>query len=180
MLSYKIDRQLSLSLPRPKKDAAGLYKMIASDRDRISRFLPWADSLKDVQAEEDFLRETNLNFVKEASLNLVINYQDKAVGMISLNRIIHLNRSTDIGYWLGKDFRRKGIMTKAVLAITKIAFKEYDLNRLIIRAAVENTASNATAKKAGFVLEARLKQSALLLDGFHDENQYRLLKNERF
>nr|WP_246013825.1 GNAT family protein [Companilactobacillus suantsaicola] len=69
-------------------------------------------------------------------------------------------------------------MTQAVKCMANLGFEDYGLNRVIIQAAVDNKASNAVAKKAGFILEGTLRQNELLDDGFHDENLYSLLKED--
>ncbi|KRL98985.1 GNAT family N-acetyltransferase [Liquorilactobacillus satsumensis] len=178
MFSYEVSKNLRLALPRPIKDAPGLFALVDADRANLRRFLPWVDALKNAQDEENFLKHVKLNYAKEKSLNLVIWERQTIAGMISFNQFNQTNQSADIGYWLGKPSRGKGIITAAVQGICELGFLEYDLNRIIIRAAVDNQPSNAVAKRTGFRLEARLVQNEKLLDGFHDENQYVLLQAE--
>lgn len=178
LMSYKIDSEISLAVPRPRKDAEKLFQLIDNDRGFFRKFLPWVDAIESYKNEEDFLSNVNINFGKELSLNLVIWYQQEIVGMISFNHLNKLNNLADIGYWLGKDYRGKGITTKAVKGICNIGFSDYDLNRIVIRAAIDNAASNAVAKKNGFKREGVLRKNEKLCDGYHDENIYSLLQSE--
>ena len=50
MLSYRIDEDLELAIPRIK-DAEALYDAIASSRESLRRYLPWVDHVK--QAEDE-------------------------------------------------------------------------------------------------------------------------------
>lgn len=178
MMSYRVESDLFLAVPRPKKDAAELFRLIENDRGSMRKFLPWVDSLKKIGDEENFLAQVNINYAKEDSLNLVIWYRQKIVGMISFNSFDKLNNVADIGYWLGQKYRGHGIMTKAVKGICAIGFNDYDLHRIIIRAATDNEASNAVANRAGFIHEGILRKNEKLHDGYHDENIFSLLRDE--
>ena len=83
-------------------------------------------------------------------MNLVLWYRDEPVGMISFNHFRPSDESGDIGYWLKKSVRGRGLAHQAVLAMCRIGFEEYGVNKVIIRAAVDNSPSNAVAQKAGF------------------------------
>ncbi|MDN5968550.1 MAG: GNAT family N-acetyltransferase, partial [Lacticaseibacillus paracasei] len=100
MLSYVIDDDFKLALPRPRLDSAPLFAIIDQERDDIGRFLPWANGLKTEAEEAAFLRSVNDHFGREESMNLVLWYRDEPVGMISFNHFRPSDESGDIGYWL--------------------------------------------------------------------------------
>jgi ribosomal-protein-serine acetyltransferase len=109
----------------------------------------------------------------------VIYYQNQPAGMISFNHFRRTDQSADIGYWLADRFTGQNIMHRAVQGICQLGFADYQLNKMVINAAVENTRSNQVAQNAGFKLDGTLRANELLLDGcFHDENHWSLLKNE--
>ncbi|WP_461225133.1 GNAT family N-acetyltransferase [Lacticaseibacillus suihuaensis] len=178
MFMYPIDDELALALPRPAVDAPALFALIDADRAAIGRFLPWALDTKDAAGEQAFLTMTLAHFGTGQSVNLVIYYQGQPAGTISFNGFDDAGASTDLGYWLGAAFRGKGIMHRAVAAMCDLAFTEYGRNRVVIRAAVDNPASNAVAAKAGFHLDGTLRQGERLADGFHDVHEWSLLQSE--
>lgn len=178
MLSCKVSDEIKLAVPRPKIDGPKLFKLLDGQREYFEYYLPWLKLTKVANDEVEFLQMTNRHMGMNDSLNLVIWYQNEIVGMISFNHFDHLRASADIGYWLGKKFQGKGIVTRAVQCFANLGFEDYGLNRVIIQAAVDNEASNAVAKRAGFILEGTLRQNELLDDGFHDENLYSLLKED--
>lgn len=178
MFTYRIDDEISLALPRPSVDAAPLFALVDQDREALGQYLPWVPGMESVAAEAAFLQMTLEHYAAGLSLNTVIHYGDAVVGMISFNRLDHLNHQADIGYWLGTEFHGLNIMHRAVSGMCALGFVDFDLNRLIIRAAVDNAPSNHVAQKAGFTLEARLREAELLADGYHDENQYSRLKQD--
>lgn len=61
--------------------------------------------------------------------------------------------SSEIGYWLGKDAVGRGLMTRAAKAMLAFAFEELGLNRIALRAEVDNQRSIALAKRLGFQYE---------------------------
>ena len=178
MFTYRIDDEISLALPQPHVDAAPLFALIDQDRKTLGAFLPWVANVNRIEDETENLMADLKRFASGVSLNAVIHYGDAVAGMISFNHLDHLNHQADIGYWLGTEFQGLNVMHRAVSGMCALGFVDYDLNRLIIRAAVDNVPSNHVAQKAGFTLEARLREAALLADGYHDENQYARLKND--
>jgi RimJ/RimL family protein N-acetyltransferase len=64
----------------------------------------------------------------------------------------------EVGYWVGGDSRRRGVATAAVRVAAGWAFEAAPgLERLELRAAVDNPASNRVAEKAGFTREGVLR-----------------------
>jgi ribosomal-protein-alanine N-acetyltransferase len=68
-------------------------------------------------------------------------------------------RSAEIGFWLGKTFWGRGIMTEVVRAVTRYAFARFDLCRIYAYVFDWNPASARVLEKAGYRREARLEQS---------------------
>ena len=69
--------------------------------------------------------------------------------------------SAEIGYWLGRPFWGRGIMTDAVRAATLYAFDDLELRRVFAVPFANNVASRRVLEKAGYVLEGTMKQSAI-------------------
>ena len=72
----------------------------------------------------------------------------------------------------------KGIVTKAVKRVMKIGFEDLSLNRLEIKAAVQNIRSRAIPERLGFRLEGILRQAEVVQDAFYDQALYSFLKDE--
>lgn len=178
MFDYIVDSEIKLSLPNPEVDSYELFDVINDNRESLKKYLPWVDNMLSYQDEMKVMRMQLINFSRNVSLNVIIKYHNKAVGTISFNNIDKNNRTADIGYWLAPDFEHQGIMARSLYAMCKIGFIEYNLNKIVINAAVDNDKSNQVAKKAGFQLDGILREKELLSDGFHDENQWSILKKE--
>jgi RimJ/RimL family protein N-acetyltransferase len=80
--------------------------------------------------------------------------------------------SSEIGYWLGEHFWGRGIVTEALAAVTAYAIEHHGLTRLFAVPFAYNAASCRVLEKAGYVLEARLRRSAIKDGTIVDQFQY--------
>jgi ribosomal-protein-alanine N-acetyltransferase len=80
--------------------------------------------------------------------------------------------STEVGYWLGESFWGRGIMTEALIAVTRYAIEKHGFTRAYALPFAHNTASCRVLEKAGYVLEARLRRSAIKDGQILDQLQY--------
>ena len=80
--------------------------------------------------------------------------------------------SAEIGYWLGEPFWGRGIMTDALVALTEYAIVTHGLTRVYAVPFAWNTASCRVLEKAGYVLEGRLRRSAVKDGSITDQLQY--------
>jgi RimJ/RimL family protein N-acetyltransferase len=88
--------------------------------------------------------------------------EGEAAGTIGLVPGEDIARATaEIGYWLGRRFWGRGVITEAVRATTRYAFAELGLHRVFAVPFVHNTASSRVLEKAGYVREGRMRRSAL-------------------
>lgn len=69
--------------------------------------------------------------------------------------------SAEIGYWLGEQFWGRGIVTEALKAVTDYAVRAHGLTRIYAVPYEWNQASFRVLEKAGYVLEGRMRRSAL-------------------
>lgn len=69
--------------------------------------------------------------------------------------------SAEVGYWVGEAFWGRGVVTEALVAITRYAIETHQLTRLFAVPFAYNTASCRVLEKAGYTLEARLRRSAI-------------------
>src|SRR5207249_242386 len=76
---------------------------------------------------------------------------DGAVGGIGVRFLGALDEGcAEVGYWVGAEARGRGVATAATRAAVRWAFDAAPgLERMQLRAAVDNAASNRVAEKAG-------------------------------
>jgi ribosomal-protein-alanine N-acetyltransferase len=80
--------------------------------------------------------------------------------------------SSEIGYWIGQPFWGRGVATEALVAVTRLAIERHNLTRVFAVPFAHNTASCRVLEKAGYVLEARLRRSAVKDGQILDQYQY--------
>jgi RimJ/RimL family protein N-acetyltransferase len=107
-----------------------------------------------------------------------IEVDDEAVGSIGIfpQADIH-EKSAEIGYWLSEAFWGQGIMVQAIQEIVAYGFRTFDVVRIFARPFSTNMGSQRVLEKAGFTLEARLKNALYKNGELMDEMIYTKLKD---
>jgi [ribosomal protein S5]-alanine N-acetyltransferase len=99
---------------------------------------------------------------QERATALAIEVESQAVGGVSLRLQDDVERVTaEIGYWLGKAFWSRGIMTAAVRAMTRHGFEQFSLTRIFAVPFAANVASHKVLVNAGYTREGVLRRSAI-------------------
>jgi RimJ/RimL family protein N-acetyltransferase len=80
-----------------------------------------------------------------------------------------------VGYWLLPEARGKGLMTRAVVLVTRWAIAELDMKRIGLLADPRNAASVQVAERAGFKREGVLRSWAEVNGERVDHVSYSLL-----
>ncbi len=103
----------------------------------------------------------------------------KAVGSISLVLGSDVyRRSAELGYWLGRPFWRRGIMTAAVREMCALGFETWEILRIHAEPYAGNAGSRGVLEKAGFTLEGILRKSVCKNGEILDSCVYAKLKGE--
>jgi RimJ/RimL family protein N-acetyltransferase len=94
--------------------------------------------------------------------SLAIEVDGQAVGSVGFVRGTDVERfSAEVGYWLGEDYWGRGIVTEALLLLTRYLFDEVGLLRLYALPLADNTASIRVLEKAGYAQDAVLRSSCV-------------------
>ena len=88
------------------------------------------------------------------------------------------NARAEVGYWLAKEARGQGHVTRAVRLVTGWGFRHLGLERIDLMAATENPASQRVAERCGFTREAVLRSYLVGKDGRQDMVAFGLLARE--
>ena len=117
----------------------------------------------------DFVRSDPFSFSERRELRFVIDCGNgdnlQFAGVISLHTINIKNHTAEIGYWMEKSMRGKGIGTIAAKMITDYGFRSLGFRRIDGLADVENTASQKLLTSAGFQKEGILRNKVTRDDG---------------
>ena len=177
MFTRVVDDELNLELAT-KYIANDIFKIIDKNRDNLKSYFNWLDSVKETNDTKEYIKEQLENLAYGKAIYMAIRYKGKIVGVIDFNYINEHRKTAEIGYFLDKDYRGKGIIRKAVKELLNMAFNIMDMNKVIIRCATNNPKSCNVAKSLGFKLEGTLREFEEINGTFIDLNIFSILKKE--
>lgn len=128
--------------------------------------IPYPYTLKDAKWWVNY----NLKLEKKKERHEIvfgISIDGKVVGCVGLDRI-H-DGCAELGYWLGKDYRRQGIMTEAVGLVSNYAFRKMKLRRIYVFVFPWNKASVSVIKNNGYKYEGKLRKHVKKGNKFVDD-----------
>jgi ribosomal-protein-serine acetyltransferase len=103
---------------------------------------------------------------------------ESLAGIITYDYIDWSNRAVLIGFWLGKSFEGRGIVTRACGALTDLAINELGMNRVEISCAYENTRCRSVPERLEFKQEGVSRQRERIREHFVDTVSYSMLASE--
>jgi RimJ/RimL family protein N-acetyltransferase len=100
-------------------------------------------------------------------------------GSVGLMHIDWISRKAEIGIMIGeKRFWNKGYGTEAMRLILKHGFETLNLHRLYLRVFSDNPGAIRAYEKAGFVLEARMREAHFAEGQYKDDLMMSVLRSE--
>ncbi len=172
-----VSPELSLKVLHPS-EAGQLYSLVHQNRDHLRQWLPWVDDTKVPEDTRRFLSSSYEAFRQEMAVSFGIRFTGQLAGMIGFHGFDRTNRVTSLGYWLARDFCRRGIMRKCVAACVDFAIREEGMNRVYVRCATGNKASKRIPQSLGFTFEGVQREAEWLYDHFLDLEVYSILASE--
>ncbi len=125
-----------------------------------------AANLRD-QFPNPYTRREGIDFLEyaqtqEPECSFAIEYGREAVGGVGFQIGRDIARtSAEMGYWLSEEFWGRGIVTRAVTAMSDWALENYKLTRVFAMTFAHNAASIRVLEKAGFEREGVMRRSAI-------------------
>lgn len=163
--------------PWEPEDAEAVFALVAAERERLRRWLPWVDDTESAYDIAEFIRRSRSESLEGRALVLGMFEGGSVIGGIGAAIGVHGADEADIGYWVVSGAEGRGVVTAATSRLVAWLFEE-GIHRITIRAAVDNARSRAVAERLGFTFEGVLRE-ALFLDGRHrDAALYSLLRGE--
>jgi [ribosomal protein S5]-alanine N-acetyltransferase len=104
---------------------------------------------------------------EKTDVTFAIEIDGKFAGGVGLHKIAK-NHKAEIGYWLGRPYWNRGIMTEAVKVVTKFGFEKLKLRRIYAPVFLFNEPSKKVLEKAGYKLEGIVRKEAKKGDKYID------------
>ncbi|HFR3769906.1 TPA: GNAT family N-acetyltransferase [Streptococcus suis] len=128
------------------EDGDDFYQMVSKPENMAFIFPALPDkNLAVATMVEKFMRQPLGNWA------LVDKVSQQLIGALCFEKMDESKLTAELSYFLKKEKWRQGLMTEAVRNLVFLAFYELGLRELTIITHLENAASQAVARKAGFV-----------------------------
>lgn len=143
--------------PLRKSDIPSLVKNANHKSVAKYTLVPHPYRAKDAEAFIELSREKSRKNISR-NFAIISHETGEVAGMMGLNRINHQHRRVEIGYWIGVDYRGKGLTTEALNLVVKYSFNNLKALRAHAFVDPKNVASIRVLEKAGFKREGLLKK----------------------
>lgn len=158
--------RLVLRCPRPG-DGAAMNAAVCASLDVLRLWVPWAKDAPTPDESEVYCRRQQALFLLRDELVMLIfekgseGPEGPVLGVIGLHRIDWSARVFEIGYWRRAGLGGLGVISEAVLALTRMAFDRLGASRVEIRMDDDNERSRKVAERTGFSFEGLLRSNSL-------------------
>lgn len=176
MLRHVLDEHCWLRLLE-ESDAEELSTVIEANRDYLAQWMPWAPG-QTLDGTREFIRTSRRQLADNQGFQVAIVEDGQIIGCAGYHRIDWDNRQTSIGYWIAESAQGRGTATRVARALVDYAFDGWDLNRVEIRAGVDNARSRAVIDRLGFTEEGVSRQAERVGDRWIDHVVYSMLAEE--
>ena len=149
--------------PPEINDGPSVHAAILESFDTLHRYMAWANKKPSLKETEIYVKQAVANWIlknnEEPYLPLFM-FDRESNTFIGNTGYHHINwdiPSVETGYWIRDSYAGKGLMTEAINALTRYAFKQMAVTRISITCDVDNMRSQKIAECLGYALEGILK-----------------------
>lgn len=160
------------------QDASIIYDAIDNNREWLSIWLPFVQLTKEVKDTKAFISSVIEKRKTTGNEVYTIWYRGDFAGIIGFHNTDRFSEKTEVGYWLIQEMTSKGIITSSLKALIRHAFENMMINRITLKCAVDNKASERVALRNGFYFEGIERQGEKLDNKFLDLKIYSYLKKD--
>lgn len=157
------------------EDAEGLYQLLNDDDIMIY----YGESLTSREYAVEEINWFNSLFEENSGRWVIEDRQTGLyIGDIGISNFEATHKKGEMGFKLDKNYWQRGIMSRCIQAILKLAFNELNYNRVEALVDVRNTACSNLLAKNSFTKEGILRDYEFEHGGFVDLEIHSILKSE--
>jgi len=164
------------------EDAPKIKEAIDCSIEHLHKYMIWSHSEPEtIEQKKARIKRWRTAFMENIDYTYGIFRGEKQLGSTGLHTSLGMN-SLEIGYWVRADEIRKGIATKASLALAIVALEYVKISNVEIRHHINNTTSSKIPQKLNFkkldnYFEDNIENGRwLMTKAFLDKNRERLKK----
>ena len=130
-----------------ENDADAIFNNWASDPE-VTKYLTWP-AHENIEVTKRVVDRWLKEEKDPKTIRFIITLKDNDEPIGSIDVVGYIDGNPEIGYCLSRKYWNQGIMTEACKAFVKHLFNK-GFNKVLIKAVVENIASNRVIEKCGF------------------------------
>lgn len=183
MLTHKgtklIETHRLILRPALPEDAQPMFENWASDPE-VTKFLTWPPH-RSIDVSAAVIQSWIDGYSRDDYYQWMICLKEDTHSPIGSVSVVELNdtiQKAEIGYCIGKNWWRKGIMTEALMAVIDFLFNEVGMQRIEARHDPRNPNSGAVMQKCRMKFEGTTRQSDRNNLGICDAAHYSILRHE--
>jgi len=161
---YKIDTAIVTERTVVRRfregEGAAFYRLVSDNRDRITDVLPRTiDTVPNKKDAEGYVRQKIAAWLRQEEYCFGVweNESAKLIGYVKIFQIDWTVPSADITFFIDKDFESQGFMTEVVRKLIRFAFEQLSIEKVRLRTATDNYATQRLARKCGLRREGDLR-----------------------
>ena len=166
--------------PPKRRDALKWQKLRMASKSFLVPWEPaWDASSCSRRTYIRFFKNSNyLANMDRAYSFLIFNIEDKSLlGGVNVGNVRRgVSQSASLGYWIGKQYCKKGYMKEALGILIPSLFSDLQLNRIEAATLENNIASKNLLNKIGFKKEGKLRRYLKINGEWQDHILYSLLE----
>lgn len=173
-----IETERLILRPFTVDDAQAMFRNWASDSE-VTKFLTWPTH-GSVEVSRWVLSDWCSHYAEPNYYQWAIVPKDfgEPIGSIAAVRVDDSARWVEIGYCIGKNWWRKGIVSEALKELIRFFFEQVGVGRIQAAHDANNPNSGAVMRKCGMVCEGTLRRAGVNNQGICDTVMYSILREE--
>ena len=173
-----LEIELTPLVAAAKPDAREFLQAVVESKAALTRWMPWCHATYGAADVERWFETADQMWANQTAFPMLI--RSKADGALLGGAGLHDvllygKREAELGYWVRKSARGRGVASTAIRAIAAFAFGELKLVRASMRIRLDNTSSRRAAERAGASFEGVTRHGIVHGDARFDAAHYSLL-----
>lgn len=149
--------------PYAESDWPELHRAVKESEAQLAPWLSWCHPGYSERDARDWIQATlDAHSAKTMFDFAVFDAQGRYVGACGVNQIQTAYRCANLGYWIRTSASGRGLAAAAALRVCEWTFRNTNLNRLEVLAAVDNLPSQRVAQKLNAQYEGRSRSRLLI------------------
>jgi len=147
--------------PVDATDGPELWEAVDGSRWHLERWLPWVPFNSSPDASLRYAEACAVDWDAGRAARFAVRDRttNELLGVVGLDSCVHLHRSSELGYWLRREFTGRGLMTEAARASLEFAFQRLGMHRVRCAAATDNAPSLRVIARLGFRFEGIAREA---------------------